>query len=99
MKTLELEKVAPAVRRAARLARRDVLVLTENGKPAFAIVGVKDAMALEALSLGRNSELMEYLDEVSARTRAGRRYSLAEIRKELGLHDTKPARVRSPRRR
>lgn len=95
MKTLALEKASPEVRQAAHLARSDVLVLTENGKPAFAIVGVKDEMALEALAVGRNAEFMAYLDEVSARARSGARYSLNEIQKEFGIGQPAPP----PRRR
>jgi antitoxin (DNA-binding transcriptional repressor) of toxin-antitoxin stability system len=95
VKTLELEKASPEVRRAAYLARGDVLVLTENGRPAFAIVGVKDEMALEALALGRNTEFMAYLDEVSARTRRGERYSLKEIQEEFGIDKPTPPKRRN----
>jgi bifunctional DNA-binding transcriptional regulator/antitoxin component of YhaV-PrlF toxin-antitoxin module len=95
VKTLELESVSPEVRRAAHLARGDVLVLTEKGKPTFAIVGLKDAMALEALALGRNAEFMAYLDDVSARTKKGDRHSLKEIREDLGLnHPPRPPKRR-----
>lgn len=95
MKTLELSRTSPSVRRAARLARSGVLVLTENGKPAFAIAGVKDQLALEALTLGRNTKFMAYLDEVSRRAKRKRTYSLKEMRDEFGL----PARRRNGRRK
>ncbi len=89
MKTLALEKTALAVRKAAYLAKGDVLVLTENGKPAFAVVGVNDEMALEALALGRNAEFMGYLDEVSAR--GGKKHSLKETQEEFGVAEATPA--------
>lgn len=95
MKTLELRRTSLSVRRAARLARGGVLVLTENGKPAFAIVGVKDQLALEALALSRNDEFMAYLDEVSRRAKRERTYSLKEMREEFGI----PARRRNGRRK
>jgi antitoxin (DNA-binding transcriptional repressor) of toxin-antitoxin stability system len=95
MKTLELRRTSPSFRRAARLARGGVLVLTENGKPAFAIVGVKDQLALEALALSRNDEFMAYLDEVSRRAKRERTYSLKEMREEFGI----PARRRNGRRK
>ena len=97
MKTLALEKISPAVRQTAYLARGDVLILTENGKPAFAIVGVKDAMALEALALRRNADFMAYLDDVSTRTRSGERYSLKEIQEEFGIGEAAPPPKRTRR--
>jgi hypothetical protein len=90
VKTLELEKTSPEVRRAAHLARGDILVLTENGKPAFAIVGVKDELALEALALGRNTEFMAYLDGVSERAGGGERHSLKDIQEEFGIAAPRP---------
>jgi antitoxin (DNA-binding transcriptional repressor) of toxin-antitoxin stability system len=85
MKTLQLEKTPSSFRRTARLAKGGVLVLTEKGKPAFAIVGVKDELALEALALTRNEAFMAYLDAVSESARNGRTYSLKEIRAEFNL--------------
>ncbi len=85
MRTLQLEKASPSFRRAARLARRGVLVLTENGKPAFALVGVKDEMALEALALSRNRAFMAYLDAVSQRSQQEHTYSIEDIRSEFHL--------------
>jgi hypothetical protein len=82
---MRLEETSPLFRKTARLARNDVLVLTENGKPAFALVGVRDEMALEALALSRNTEFMTYLDEVSQRKKRERTYSLKEIEEEFRL--------------
>lgn len=84
MKVLEIEKASPAFRRAARQAKGEVLVLTEHGKPAFAVIDVKDELALEALTLRRDAAFMAYLDEISERARSGRSHSLREIEKELG---------------
>ena len=58
-------------------------MLTEKGKPAFALVGVEDEFALEALTLGRNEKFMSYLDGVAERAKQGRTYSLKEIRAEF----------------
>lgn len=92
VKTLELEKTPPSFQKTAQLAKGEVVVLTAKGKPEFALVGVKDRMALEALALSRNKKFMAYLDEVSTRAERERTYSLVEMREEFGL----PAR---PRRR
>jgi hypothetical protein len=80
---MRLEKTSPLFRKTARLARNDVLVLTEDGKPAFALVRVRDEMALEAFALSRNTEFMTYLDEVSQRKKGERTYSLKEIEEEF----------------
>ena len=96
MKTLQLEKTPLSFRRAARLARKGLLVLTEKGKPAFALVGVKDEMALEVLALRRNAEFMAYLEGISRRAKRGRTFTLREIREEFGVRP-KARRRRSAR--
>jgi antitoxin (DNA-binding transcriptional repressor) of toxin-antitoxin stability system len=85
MKTFELEKAPPGLRQAARSLRGEVLVLTERGKPVFAVVGLADDFAIEALSLSRNKAFMSCLDAISAQSRRERRYSAAQLRKEFGL--------------
>ncbi len=61
-----------------------------RGRPAFAVIGVKDSLALEALALGRNKGFMSYLDEISSAARRGRSYSMEEMRREFQI----PARDR-----
>ncbi len=85
MKTFELEKAPPGFRHAARSLRGEVLVLTEKGKPAFAVVGLGDDFAIEALALSSNKDFMSYLDSVSVRSRRERRYSVAQLRAEFAL--------------
>ena len=93
MKTVALETTTALFRKTTRLARRGVVVLTEKGKPAFAIVGVHDDMALEALTLGQNAKFMDYLDRVRQQAKKGRTYSIEEIRAESDFHsrEQKPA--------
>lgn len=79
MKTLELEQTSPVFRRATRLGRGEVLVLTRHGKPAFAVVGVDDEYALETLALSRNAEFMSYLDDIAQRMRRGGASTLDEV--------------------
>jgi hypothetical protein len=64
--------------------------LTEKGRPAFAVVGLRDEFALEALALSRNVNFMAYLDSISRDTHQGRTYSLKEIQAEYST----PARAR-----
>ncbi len=51
MKTVSIETLSPALRKTARGARRELVVLTDRGKPIAALVSVQDELALEALSL------------------------------------------------
>jgi antitoxin (DNA-binding transcriptional repressor) of toxin-antitoxin stability system len=92
---MELEDASPSIRETARLARGDILVLTEKGKPAFALVGVKDELALEALLLSRSARFMGFLDRISEKARHQRTYTLAELKRSLGA----PARPRGKPRR
>lgn len=79
MKTLEIEQTSPVFRRATRLGRGEVLVLTRHGKPAFAVVGVGDEFALESLALSRNTEFMGYLDGIAERMRRGGASTLDDV--------------------
>lgn len=82
MKTVALEHAPTMLREATRLAQREVIVFTEKGRPAFALVGIKDDLALEALALRRNRAFNSYLEDVSRRARR-RSYSLEEIEEEF----------------
>jgi hypothetical protein len=93
-----LENISAEFRQAADLARGDILVLTKNGKPTFAIVGVSDQLALEALSLGRNAAFMTYLDQVSARGRRGEKHSMKDIHEEFGIEAATPTAKRGKRK-
>jgi antitoxin (DNA-binding transcriptional repressor) of toxin-antitoxin stability system len=76
----------------------DIVVLTEKGRPVFAIVGLKDDLALEALALSRNSRFLSYLDRISRGAKRERTCSLDEMRKEF-LHDRpKKSKKRGPSR-
>lgn len=96
MRTLQLEKTSASFRKTASLAEKEVIVLTKNGRPALALVGLKDDMTLEALSLGRNEAFMSYLDGIGDRAKRGRTYSLEEIKGEFGLRSPLP-KPRKPR--
>ena len=97
MRTLQLEKTSASFRKTASLAEKEVIVLTKNGRPALALVGLKDEMTLEALSLGRNEAFMSYLDGIGDRAKRGRTYSLEEIRGEFGLRSPLAQASRKPR--
>ena len=85
MKTLQLENAPPNFQKTARLAKKELVVFTEKGKPTYALVSIKDDLAIEALSLGQNAEFMAYLDQVSLRARKGKTYSLEDLRKEFNV--------------
>ena len=85
MKRLAVEESHLTLRQASRLAKKGVVVLTEQGKPVTALVHVGDDLALEALALSRNKVLMAYLDSCADRASAGGAASIEEVRKEFGL--------------
>jgi hypothetical protein len=95
MITLEIEKTALDFQQAIRRARGQVVVLTRNGKPAFAIVDVKDEFALEALSLARNQEFMADLDNIARNMhdRPEENLTLDELRTALNIPKASPRRA------
>jgi|WetSurMetagenome_2_1015567.scaffolds.fasta_scaffold722366_1 hypothetical protein len=95
MITLELEKTAPDFQQAMRRAKGQLVVLTRNGRPAFAVVDVKDELAIEALSLSRQPEFMAYLDGIATgmRDRPEDNVTLNDLRQELDLPKFSPRRA------
>jgi hypothetical protein len=97
MKTLEIDQMSSAFRKAARLAHGDVLVLTRKGKPQFAVVGVDDEFALEALALSRNTKFMTVLDEIAEGTRHKSTATLEEVEAQFKARSSQ--RKRRPARK
>jgi prevent-host-death family protein len=71
-------------------ARKDVVVVTRNGKPVAAIQGIDDA-DMEDLLLERSDKFWTAI----ARARAGKAVSLASVRRQLDKRKT-PRRRRPP---
>lgn len=66
--------------------RHEHVVITRNGRPAGVVLSSGEYEALaETLEVLEDEEALEALRESEADVRAGRMYSLDEVRRELGL--------------
>jgi len=66
--------------------RHEHVVITRNGRPAGVVLSNDEYEALaETLEVLEDSEAVEALRESEADVKAGRVYSLDEVRRELGL--------------
>ena len=66
---------------AGRVQHRDErVVITRNGRPAFAVVPVSDLEALEALE-----DQIDLADAANARRRGGKSIPISKVRRILGL--------------
>jgi len=92
--THSVAKVVPFTEARARLTelldevneRHEHVVITRNGRPAGVVLSSDEYEALaETLEVLADDEAMEALRESEADVRAGRTYSLEEVRRELGL--------------
>ena len=76
--TFEAKNAFP---RVLKLSRRDVVIVTNRGKPVAAIQGLKGEEDLEDYLLERSPKFWAMI----RRARRGKSVSLAQVRKELGL--------------
>lgn len=88
MKTMTVFEARNNFSRTLDAARKDVVVVTRNGKPVAAIQGIDDA-DMEDLLLERSQKFWTMI----ARARAGKAVSLSSVRRQLD------ARRRTARRR
>lgn len=86
MKMLTTFEAKNAFPRVLKLSRRDVVIVTNRGKPVAAIEGLKGEEDLEDYLLERSPKFWAMI----RRARRGKSVSLAQMRKRLGL----PARSR-----
>ena len=78
LSTLELRRNFPTV---LKLSRRDVVIVTNRGKPVAAIQGLKGEEDLEDYLLERSPKFWAMI----RRARRGKSVSLEHVRKELRL--------------
>jgi antitoxin (DNA-binding transcriptional repressor) of toxin-antitoxin stability system len=76
--TFEAKNTFP---RVLRLSQRDIVIVTNRGKPVAAIEGLKGEEDLEDYLLERSPKFWAMI----RRARRGKSVSLARVRKELGL--------------
>jgi antitoxin YefM len=89
-----MAKTVPFTEARARLTelldevneRHEHVVITRKGRPAAVVLSSDEYEALaETLEVLEDDEALEALRESEADVRAGRVYSLDEVRRELGL--------------
>lgn len=94
MYTYFVAKTVPFTEVRARLTelldevteRHEHVIITRNGRPAGVILSNVEYEALmETLEVLEDDEALEALRESEADVRAGRVYSLEEVRREVGL--------------
>jgi antitoxin (DNA-binding transcriptional repressor) of toxin-antitoxin stability system len=81
MKMLTTFEAKNAFPRVLKLSRRDIVIVTNRGKPVAAIEGLKGEEDLEDYLLERSPKFWAMI----RRARRGKSVSLAQVRKELGL--------------
>lgn len=80
MKMLTTFEAKNAFPRVLRLSRRDVVIVTNRGKPVAAIQGLRGEEDLEDYLLERSAKFWAMI----RRARRGKSVSLARVRRELG---------------
>ena len=67
-------------------ASRDHVVITRNGRPVALLMSLDEYESLElTIEVLSDEELMEQLRESEEDVKAGRTYSLEEVKRDLGL--------------
>ncbi len=88
MKMLTTFEAKNAFPRVLKLSRRDVVIVTNRGKPVAAIEGLGGEEDLEDYLLERSPEFWAMI----RRARRGKSVSLARVRKQLGLRAARVSR-------
>jgi prevent-host-death family protein len=81
MKILSTYEAKNAFPKVLKLSRRDVVIVTNRGKPVAAIEGLNGEQDLEDYLLERSPMFWAMI----RRARRGRSVSIARVRKELGV--------------
>ncbi len=89
-----MAKIIPFTEARARLTevldevetRHEHVVITRNGRPAAVVISTEEWEALEeTLEILQDDETLAALRESEQDLKAGRLFSLAEVRRDLGL--------------
>ena len=81
MKILTTYEAKNAFPKVLKLSRRDIVIVTNRGKPVAAIEGLNGEQDLEDYLLERSPMFWAMI----RRARRGRSVSIARVRKDLGL--------------
>jgi prevent-host-death family protein len=84
MKTLELEDATAPLAEYARHADQETVIVTVNGKPVAALIGMENT-DLETATLSTDPQFIALIEHARTRQQAEGGASSAEIRKRLGM--------------
>lgn len=88
MRKLELGKASSPLADYARGVKREPLILLDSGRPVAALVAVRDA-DLETVTLSTHPTFMAVIERSRIRHQEEGGISTPEIRRRLGLNDTR----------
>lgn len=80
--TIRLEDDQLTLRDVAAMVGDGPILVTHQGKPVMAVVGL-DKDEAEAWLLGQNPELVALVEEARRQVRAGESYTLDDLRRDL----------------
>ena len=83
MKTIEMAEAKASLSEYARKARRQTLVVTQNGKPVLALMPLPPHTDLENLAVTTNPRFQAILRRADARYRAEGGLSTEQVRRRL----------------
>jgi PHD/YefM family antitoxin component YafN of YafNO toxin-antitoxin module len=84
MKSIEIDQATESLAEYARQAKREPVLLTEQGNPVAALLSLEN-VDQESLSLSTNPQFMEIIEQSRARLAAEGGISSDEMRRRLGL--------------
>ncbi len=82
MKTLEISKATASLAEYARGAKKETVIVTEDGKPIAALVPIENADD-ETVTLSTNPQFIALIERSRARQKADGGISSAEMRRRL----------------
>ena len=101
MKTVDISEAAaglPIFVQGLRETSAEPVLITENGKPVAALVGV-GGIDLESVSLSSNSAFLDIIEKSRARHQKEGGTSSTELRRRFARQSAKPAQNKKSRRR
>lgn len=90
MKTVEITKAKQSLASYARQVKKNPVVVTRDGKPMAALVGLSNS-DWESVSLSNNPRFLELIERSRNFRKRNGSLTLRQLRKRLGLQKKHPA--------
>lgn len=88
MKTVEIDKAIGSLADYVRRLKKEALILTRDGKPVAALVGIENA-DWETVALSTHPEFLDLIERSRARQKAEGGISSGDMRRRLGVKKPK----------